>query len=82
MNVKNGELFYSKNVLKNEEKSELSNILEGVQYSSGAVMQDIEHEDVSVLTKVYVRENLTCESSIEIPYNGMNHEPLCIYCGL
>ena len=82
MNVKNGELFYSKNVLKNEEKSELSNILESVQYSCGAVMQDIEHEDVSVLTKVYVRENLTCESPIEIPYYSMNHEPLCIYCGL
>ena len=44
-------------------------------------MQDIEHEDVSVLTKVYVRENSTCESPIEIPYYSMNREPLCIYCG-
>ena len=75
------QLLYTKNVLTSKEKSELNNILENVQYSCGSVMQDIEHEDDSILTKVYVRENLTCESSMEIPYYGTNHEPVCFHCG-
>ena len=64
------QLLYSKNVLTNNEKFKLNTILENVQYSCGSVMQDIKHDNDSILTKVYVQESLTCESSMEIPYYG------------
>ena len=68
--------------LSPKEKSELSEILESVQYSCGCALQDIEHDDESILQKVFTRANLTCLSPIEIPYYSTNaHEPLCFHCG-
>ena len=76
-------LIYSNNRLSPQERSELSLILESVQYSCGSALQDIiEHNDGSVLQKVFTRTNLTCLSSIEIPYYSTNaHETLCFHCG-
>ena len=75
-------LIHSKHVLKPREKAELRQILQEIQYSCGSGLQNIEHDEHSVLQKVFTRLNLTCSSPIEIPYYGTNsHEPLCFYCG-
>jgi hypothetical protein len=33
------------------------------------------------LKKVFVRKNLKCSDSIEIPYFSAGFEPICFYCG-
>ena len=58
-------------------KVELNSIL---QYSRGSGVQEIEHDDISVLHKVFTRMNLNCRSPIEIPDYNTNHEPLCFHC--
>ena len=58
-------------------KVELNSIL---QYSRGSGVQEIEHDDISVLHKVFTRMNLNCRSPIEIPDYDTNHEPLCFHC--
>lgn len=50
-------LVYSKNALNDEERSELQSILESVQYSCGSKMQEIEHEQNSVLER-FSREQI------------------------
>ena len=75
-------LIYSKATLTPQEKVELGGILEEIQYSCGSGLQEIEHDDRSVLQKVFTRTNLTCSSPIELPYYSNNiHEPLCFHCG-
>lgn len=75
-------LIYSKNALNFREKAELGGILEQIQYSCGSGLQEIEHDDHSVLRKLFTRMNLTCSSPMEIPYYSSNeHEPLCFHCG-
>lgn len=47
----------------------------------GAVLQDIEADEHSVLSYVYVRANLACFVPIEISYFAAGYEPLCYHCG-
>ena len=41
------------------------------------------HTDVedSILKSVFVKQNLRCESPIEIPYYSAGNDPICYYCG-
>ena len=74
-------LIYSKKALNAAEKKEVEKILEDIQYSCGSGLQNIEHDDSSVLHKIFTRLNLSCLSPIEIPYYTNNKtEPLCFYC--
>ena len=81
MSVTNGGCFIAKNALTDDKKNDLKSMLDTVQYSCDCMRQDIDHEEDSVLDKVFTRANLNCNSNIEIPYYGTRHEPLCIYCG-
>ena len=39
--------------------------------------------DEKHLNSIYVRENISCSSTIELPYYSMDHFPkICIYCGI
>ena len=73
------QLIYAKKVINRWEKVRLEKILEEVQYSCGSSLQDIEHDDSSILCRF--KTNLLCSSPMEIPYYGTYHEPLCFYCG-
>ena len=74
-------LIYAKNVISRWEKARLEKILQEVQYSCGSSLQDIGHDNSSILSRVFTRVNLLCSSPMEIPYYGTYHEPLCFYCG-
>ena len=69
-------LIYCKNVLNSRERLALKTILQDIQYSCGSGLPEIEHDDHSVLHKVFTRMNLSCALPIEIPYYNTNHEPL------
>ena len=48
-----------------------------VQYVCGSRIQDVDEK-----IKVYARENLNCQSLIEIPYYSFaEYQKVCIYCG-
>ena len=80
MSVRNGDLYTAK-LYSVQGKSGVKNILQDILYSCGSGLQEIEHDDHSVLHKVFTRMNLNCASPIEIPYYNTNYEPLCYYCG-
>ena len=42
---------------------------------------DIENAEDDVLQKVNVRQNLSCQTPIEIPYYTIGHDPICYHCG-
>ena len=58
-------------------------------YLCGSSLQEItdsspdgKNKDAYIENVVYTRENLDCNSKIEIPYYAVgNHEAICIYCG-
>lgn len=43
--------------------------------------QDIDHDESSILHRLFTKTNLLCSSPMEIPYYGTCHEPLCFSCG-
>ena len=54
--------------------------LELLWYCCGSVFCDIESAD-DVLQKVNVRQNLNCQTPIEIPYYTVGHDLICYHCG-
>ena len=40
-------------------------------------------KDEQLLEVIFVRENFSCSSTIEVPYYSVDHFPVvCIYCGV
>lgn len=83
-------VIYSQRKLSIFDESVLSRTIEGLFYSCGSVLQGLEvevrsGEDPSVLTlfdRVFVRENLTCDKPIEVPYySSERFELICTSCG-
>jgi hypothetical protein len=66
--------IYSASKLNGQENALLVRILNLYQYSYGSELQELKPNDVtraprisSLLDKVFVRQNLTCQSSVEVP---------------
>ena len=58
-------VLYAKHALKKDQKKELGNLMEDLEYTCGSVF---EAEDDSILRLFFVKTNLTCNSLTEIPY--------------
>ena len=79
-------LMFSKNKLKGNDYSALKRILSGLEYFCGSSFKeflgDKDNSDGTIFEKVFVKENLSCSSNIELPYFSCdNLKPICIYCG-
>ena len=74
-------VLYSKYSLKKDQREELEQLIEDLDYTCGSIFADIEAEEDSVLNSVYVKANLTCNSTIEIPYYTAGNAPICYHCG-
>ena len=65
-------LMFSQKSLKENEKKSLKRALNGIKFICGTSFQefvmDTKNEDINVLDKVFVRENLSCMSIVENPY--------------
>ena len=87
---------YSQKKLSNEEKNEAVLLFEGISYSCGSSLNDIDdfedcecdpdececEEKKTVLAKLHMSKKLTCASPMEVAYYSVfKTEPLCIDCG-
>ena len=62
------------------DREALHRLLEGVSYSCGSTLQSIIGEE-EIVSAVYVRADITCSSTIELPYYSANYPDVCIQCG-
>ena len=58
-----------------------------LDYVCGSVLADYagtgNDKDLKLIENIYVRENISCASKIELPYYSVDHYPkICIYCGV
>lgn len=60
-------MLYAQRKLASAEVRQLRSSLNGVLYACGSTIQELDC-DVPILTKVYVRANLTCSDPVEVPY--------------
>ena len=77
-------LVHSKKKLQPAEKLFIEALVETVTYSCGANIRNIDVEDEGergILLKVFVRQNLLCNTMIELPYYTSGYDHICIYCG-
>lgn len=74
-------VLYCKHSLRKEQKEELEREIDVLEYTCGSTFADIECDDESVLTSVFVKANLTCNTPTEIPYYTAGNTPICYYCG-
>ena len=74
-------ILYAKQSLKQQQRQDLERYLDDLSYTCGSTFNDVECEEDSILKSVYVKENLTCESPIELPYYSAGNDPICYYCG-
>ena len=76
------QVIYSKTVISFSERNELEKLIENLTYSCGSVFQNIEQVSSSLLlTKVYVKGNLICNTPVEIPYYSAKNADICYHCG-
>ena len=80
-NCKRWRVAYSQRKLKAEESTELKSLLEDIDFSCGASLQDILHQESSILTKVFVNQNLSCSHSMEKAFYSACFDPVCFFCG-
>ena len=62
-------------------------MVEKLEYVCGSVLSDYggtgNDRDEKHLKKIFVRENISCASKIELPYYTVDCFPkICIYCGV
>ena len=79
-------LVYTEAKLKDTELRALKRALNSYNYVGGSMFQEIVADqgnfDDSILTKVFTRENLSCNSMIELPYYTCKiSKNICVYCG-
>ena len=80
-------LLHSKTMVKTVFQKGTKRMVEKLDYVCGSVLSDYEgtgnDRDVKLLANIYVRENISCASKIELPYYSVDHYPkICIYCGV
>ena len=80
-------LLYSQHKLKNRQPDFAKRMVKKLDYVCGASLSEYMgtggDKDEQLLKVIFVRENLSCSSNIEVPYYGVDHFPVvCIYCGV
>ena len=70
-------LLYSKRKLKAEERKRLERELDGLIFTCGSSLEDLNLQPP--LNEVYVRD-VNCSDPIEKLYYSAGYEPICIYC--
>ncbi|XP_064639098.1 uncharacterized protein LOC135494758 [Lineus longissimus] len=77
-------LHKKKDRLRQNDRIKLEQCLETISYTCGSklteVIRDDDDDTASPLDDIYVRENLTCNSNVELPYYSAGYDPICIYC--
>ena len=79
-------LLHSKSKLTDSEKCSLKRVFNGYSYICGSSLQDImtneRNRDYAVIS-VYCKENISCVSTIELPYcSSKIFKNVCVYCAL
>ena len=78
--------MHSQKKLKATECNTIKRVLNGLEYVCGSSFQeflgDTSNRDNTIFERVFVKENLSCSSNIELPYYSCeNLKPVCIFCG-
>ncbi|XP_065883057.1 uncharacterized protein [Dysidea avara] len=71
-------LIYAKTKLTKAQSDNLQAALEGMSFSCGAPLQELELPS-DLIDTVFVR-NLNCHEPIEALYYSAKYEPICVYC--
>ena len=79
-------LLYSIAKLKDGELRSFKRVCNDFQFACGSVFQEVmvdkNNPDETILSKVFARENISCQSLIELSYYSCKaFEPVCIQCG-
>ncbi len=81
--------MYAARKVSFRDKLKLETVLDDIIYTCGMGLQECIPVDISddekqkhVLSSVFVRQNMNCESRIEIPYSSSESFSLiCVHCG-
>ena len=81
--------MYAARKVRFRDQSKLEAVLDDIIYTCGMGLQECIPDDISdaekqshVLSSVFVRQNMNCDSRIEIPYYSSEcFSSVCIYCG-
>ena len=81
-------VIYAQKKLSFQEVLQVERILEDVYFTCGSSLQDIDSShgvgsttDSRLLSKVFVRANLTCNDPVEIPfYSSKSFPDVCVHC--
>ena len=71
-------LVYAKRKLTKVEASKLNAALDGLSFSCGSPLQDLDLEDC-IQSEVYVQD-LQCGEPVEPLYYAANFQDICVYC--
>ncbi|XP_033120195.1 uncharacterized protein LOC117119467 [Anneissia japonica] len=75
--------LYAQKKVTDEQKVQLEEALDGLQYTCGSSLHDFADvdDDNHIFSRVYVRKNLMCEDPVEVPYyvSGLFPE-VCLHC--
>ena len=82
-------VMYAARKVHFRDQSKLEAVLDDIIYTCGMGLQECIPDDISdaekqshVLSSVFVRQNMNCDSRIEIPYYSSEcFSSVCIYCG-
>ena len=82
-------VMYAARKVRFYDQRKLETVLEGIIYTCGMDLKECIPADISdhdkqshVLSSIFVRQNMNCDSRIEIPYFSSECFPsICIYCG-
>lgn len=81
-------VIYASKKLPNQHARNLELFLSQYSYTCGAVLQEMKSDDSQtsdinkLLELVFVRANLTCSTSVEVPYYSCeSFKDVCFYCG-
>ena len=80
-------LLHSERKIKKEDISSAKRMMNKITYMCGAALSEYQasrnDRDERHLKTIFVKENLSCSSKIEIPYFSVDNYPIvCIYCGI
>lgn len=73
-------LVYATHKLKLPERKSLEKALNGMSFSCGTPIQDLDDLSAELKEKVFERD-LNCHDPIEVLYYTAKYDPICIYCG-
>ena len=71
-------LIYAKHKLSPRQRKTLQDLLEGMSFSCGSPLQELDLPS-DLVDEVFVRD-LNCSEPIELLYYSAKYDPICVYC--